>query len=251
MSKFLTNALAELLVLKKMTIDQYFENLSHKERKLFWADHRELLAKNARHFTGDRLALLVQFIEDDPDSFMYTILKQRIKIGIATAPSAGWANTTRVRQLKPFHYDYPELTIFKSAVDVKSWFECAPETLSYTSLKHMLTEVVPHHSKNPVGAFGSAIRGVLQPYLIPHLTEYDFDVLYSDGDTLLNELFSEVAFKECVKHNLFPSEKFVHVLELNCTLAALEKSRSTRHHNRVAKNLKRAKLLLEIGKLNT
>jgi hypothetical protein len=48
----------------------------------------------------------------------------------------------------------------------------------------------------------------------------------------------------------YPSEEFVNVLELNCTLAAMSKERSSRHGKRVAKNLKRAKLLLEIQAVN-
>lgn len=252
MSKFFTKTLAELLALKKMTIDQYFEQLTYAERKTFWLSHKDVLKakSNLRHFSGDRLYLLMPFIEEDPDSFSGTLIKQQIKIGIATAHSSHWSATTRTRILKPFHYRHPDLINFKNGADVKAWFSNAPDTLSYTSLKHMLTEVVPHHSKNPASAFGTHIRGVLKAHFIPQLTPDDFDVLYSDGDTLINELFNEENFKECVNQDLFPHAKFVQVLELNCTLAAMEKDRSSMHGKRVAKNLKRAKLLLEIKKIS-
>jgi hypothetical protein len=250
MSKFFTKTLAELLVLKKMTIDQYFEELTQAERKSFFQHHKDVIKSkaNMRHFVNKRLELLMPFIEEDPDDFSGILVKHQIKVGIATAPSSHWSATTRKRIITKFHYTHPELTDFKNGADIKAWFTQAPVLIGYTSIKYMLTEVVPHHAKNPACAFGAIIRGTLASRFIPQLTESDFDVLYSDGDTLINELFNEARFKECIRNGWYPTDKFVQVLELNCTLAALEKDRSSRHSKTVAKNLKRAKLLLEIKK---
>jgi hypothetical protein len=252
MSKFFTRALHDLLSLKKMTIDQYFEELNAVQRKSFVQHHKDVIRSkaNMRHFTDDRIHLLMPFIEENPEEFTSMLVSRQLKIGIQTKPSTNWSVSTRPRQLKPFHYKYPELTIFKSGADVKAWFASAPELVSYTSLKYMLTEVVPYHAKYPSSAFGHCVRGMLVARFIPLLTERDFDVLYSDGDTLLNELFNEDKFKECVANGFFPDAEFVQVLELNCTLSALEKDRSSRHSKTVAKNLKRARLLLEIKNNN-
>ena len=248
MSRLFTNTLLELLALKKMPIDQYFAGLSENDRNTFWKSHSEIFKSNDffKCFAQDRFDLIRSYIEKDPDEFQSQLIRHRMKVNIATQDSKGWSNTVRPRILTPFHYRHPDMINFRTGADVKAWLLNAPEWLKWEDFKHVLEYVVPNHSKNPASALGAHIRGALRTQYLPKLTAKDFDLLYTDGDTLLNDLFTEATFKVCVSRSCYPQAEFVEILEMNCTLSALEKGLGARHSSRVAKNLRRAKLLLEI-----
>lgn len=248
MSRFFTNTLLELLALKKMTLDQYFAQLSIKDRNTLWKSHKEVFKAHAffRHFSGDKFDLIRSYVEKVPCEFTTQLIRFDIKVNIATQESNGWSNTVRPRILTSFHYRHPDRVNFRTGADVKAWLSNAPEWLTWENFKYVLEDVVPEYAKNPASAFGSQIRSALRTHILPELKAKDFDLLYTDGDTLLNDLFTEETFKACVSESCYPQAEFVEILEMNCTLSALEKSRGTRHMSRVAKNLRRAKLLLEI-----
>jgi len=248
MSRFFTKNLFELLELKKMTLDQYFAELSLRDRNTFWRSHKEIFKTKHffKTFNGDKFDLIRSYVEKDPCDFETQLMRYDIKLNIATLESNGWSNTVRPRILTPFHYRHPDRVNFRTGADVKAWLSNAPEWLKWADFKHVLEDVVPIHAKNPASAFGTQIRSALRTHILPHLKAKDFDLLYTDGDTLLNDLFTEETFKACVRESCYPQAEFVEILEMNCTLSALEKGRGVRHSNRVAKNLRRAKLLLEI-----
>lgn len=249
MSKFFTKAFDELLELKGHDIVDYFSDLSFTQRKSFFLSHRELF-KTSKYFKRfverDRFDLIRPFIEMEPAKFAGLLVKHNLKIGIETRRSSLWSQTERKRVMTNFHYQHPELTHFLNGADVRAWLKGFPKDAPFSSLRYVLKEVVPHHATNPAAAFGSIIRSALRVHHIEEITDSDYDLLLSDGDTLLNELFSQAKFKEYIKNDMYPSKAFVNIVELNCTMSAMEKDRTSRHGKRVAKNLKRAKLLTEI-----
>lgn len=252
MSKFITSTLNELLKLKNKTIVDYFKSLNEKNRKSFFRSHTEVIktAKNFKQFIeNDNFELIRPYVSEDPKPFAGLLKKHEVSVAIPTKRSPYWGETTRQRQVQTFHYEHPELTIFSNGADVKEWFKQAPADLKLDSLRYVLKNVVQHHAANPAAAFGSVVRGCIRQHHISQLTVEDFDILLTDGDTLLNELFNAAKFKEYVSEDRFPSIEFVDTLEMNCTLAAMSKDRSSRHAKRVAKNLRRAKMLGELKEL--
>lgn len=249
MSKFFTKAFDRLLALEGKDIVDYFEGLGHAERKSFFSSHIDLL-KAKRYFKcfieRDRFDLIRPFIEDDPAKFAAHLVKYELKVGIKTHRSSLWSQTERKRIMRPFHYAHPELTCFMNGADVRAWLKNFPKDAPFSSLRYVLKEVAPGHAANPAAAFGSIVRSALSINHVQEMTEKDFDLLLSDGDTLLNELFNQAKFKEYIKNDIYPSKAFVNIVELNCTMSAMEKDRTSRHGKRVAKNLKRAKILLEV-----
>jgi len=249
MSKFFNHAIDELLVAKQMDLVSYFASLSAANQRSFFKSHTDYFkSKKAVNAFSDKnkFSLIKPLVEEDPDPFTEVLVRLKQPIQIYTERNQFWGDSTRTRHLSDFHYKYPHLVEFTCGADVKDWLRNAPETLTLDNLRYVLKNVVNKHAKDPAAAFGSLVRGAVQLHHIPHLTKDDFEILLSDGDTLLNDLFPKTLFLAIVSQELYPSKEFIETLELNCTLSAMMKDRSSRHATRVAKNLRRAKLLLEI-----
>jgi hypothetical protein len=250
MSRFFASTLNEVLKVKGITIVDYFSSLSQKDQKRFWQSHKDVLKTRNyfEEFVKSDFAIISPFIQNDPDGFETLLLRHGIKVKIHTVAPNGWSSTIRNRILFDFHYKHPQRIDFCTGADVKAWLDGSTSRawLRWENFKHVLEHVIPNFSKNPASAFGAHIRRALKLNYLVHFEESDFELLYSDGDTLLNELFGPENFKAYIEKDCYPKEEFVNILDLNCTLSALEKGRTSRHSTRVAKNLKRAKLLLEI-----
>ena len=231
---------------------QYFSTLSITEQTQFIRHFPEFFASKAvfsSMIEAGMSSTIIQVVNANPELYVGLIQKHNLKVEIPTKESAGWGDTARVRIVSEFHHAHPELVSFKNGADVKGWLEDAGTDASWPALKYVLKEVVPNHAKNPTTAFGSLVRRSIKHEYIPVLVADDFDLLCSDGDTLLNELFDSKSFKMCIANSHYPNNDFIETLELNCTMSAMEKTRTSRHSKRVARNLKRAKLLLEIKEL--
>lgn len=247
--KMLNKAFAQ----SQTNFTQYFGTLSITEQTQFIKHFPEFFASKAvfddMMKQGMRTTLM-QVVNANPEMYIGMLKRHNLKVEIPTKESPGWGDTSRMRIVSEFHHAHPELVNFKNGSDVKGWLNDAGKGATWPALRYVLEEVVPKHAKNPVTAFGSLVRRAIKHQYVPEFTADDFDLLCSDGDTLLNELFDSRSFKAYIADSKYPTNEFVETLELNCTMSAMEKSRSSRHSRRVAKNLKRAKLLLEIKELN-
>lgn len=248
MDRTYRKVLLELLREKSWSIVDFVENQSVTERKKTLPTIVDLLS-NKSYFSQfvkcGKLDLIMPIVSSNPKSFHKVIMDFKIKVPISTKDSH-WMSSTRTREFNSFHYDFPELVEFSSCEDISQWLQQSSKFyLPYQSLIYVIRNVIPNLTKNPE-RFSSQIRSKLRTNYLPLYKENAVDDLMSDGDTLLNTLFTEEKFKEYIVKGIFPTKSFVESLELNCTLSAMTKDRSSKHGKRVAKNLKRAKILLEV-----
>ena len=249
MDALFEKTLKELLSVKECSIVEYLDLFTLNQRNEFLKRHTDLV-RHKRYFSqfveADRIDLLMPVMSSDPVAFLPRLTDYDLKVPIPTKPTNLWGETTRRRVMQEFHYQYPHLVNFANGADVSAWIKGAPKYKpAYDDFMYVVSKVIPSLTKS-TASYGPRVRTALAKEYLPRYTADDFDHLLSDGDTLLNELFSEEKFKEYIKAGLYPKQEFVETLEMNCTISAMTKNRTGRHGKRVAKNLKRAKLLLEV-----